>query len=248
MEFHHSGYSCAAGNVFKAKVEDQGALEDFTIPDQDFTFGAVSYTENKDTKTWYSYDDQGRVTWMRTWYRGLFDEPKTVEYAYDFFGNVTKISYQAGYASDQFYHLYTYDADYRISQVYASSTNIDGDAPPETNLVATYEYYTHGPLKRVVFGDDLQGVDYVYTLQGWLKTINNPTGDDPGGDVNDAFAMQLDYYNGDYLNPEPSVPFDEQFNGNIASTNWKTMSQVAGVYNANQYHFTYDDRNQLRCT
>jgi hypothetical protein len=57
-------------------------------------------------------------------------------------------------------------------------------------LQATYEYYLptrqaglHGPLKRVVYAPEtlndvsrLQGVDYTYTLQGWLKSINPPVG------------------------------------------------------------------------
>lgn len=38
---------------------------------------------------------------------------------------------------------------------------------------ARYFYYPHGPLQRVELGDHLvQGTDYAYTLQGWLKGIN----------------------------------------------------------------------------
>lgn len=46
---------------------------------------------------------------------------------------------------------------------------------------AIYRYYEHGPLKRVELAENLQGIDYVYTLQGALKSINHPNldGNDP---------------------------------------------------------------------
>jgi RHS repeat-associated protein len=38
---------------------------------------------------------------------------------------------------------------------------------------AAYNYYKHGPLARTVLGQQqTQGVDYSYTLQGWLKGTN----------------------------------------------------------------------------
>ena len=39
---------------------------------------------------------------------------------------------------------------------------------------AEYFYYPHGPLEHVELGQsNVQGVDYTYTLQGWLKGINS---------------------------------------------------------------------------
>jgi RHS repeat-associated protein len=76
---------------------------------------------------------------------------------------------------------------------------------------ATYRYYLHGPLARVELGDiEVQGVDYTYTLQGWLKGVNSNTLDatrDPGQDGldaqgphvgRDAFGFSLSYFRGDY--------------------------------------------------
>ena len=45
--------------------------------------------------------------------------------------------------------------------------------------------------------DNIQGIDYTYTLQGWLKAINYPTlksSDDPGGDgsVSSPFPEDAD--------------------------------------------------------
>jgi len=47
---------------------------------------------------------------------------------------------------------------------------------------AGYQYYAHGPLAREVIGQrQVQGVDYAYTINDWLKAINsnitNPTYD-----------------------------------------------------------------------
>jgi hypothetical protein len=74
---------------------------------------------------------------------------------------------------------------------------------------ASYEYYAHGPLKRNVIGEDhVQGLDYVYTIQGWLKAVNHPTlltAKDPGSDgtgsspvAADIFGMSLGYFAGDF--------------------------------------------------
>ncbi|HWJ29919.1 MAG TPA: hypothetical protein VNS32_25490, partial [Flavisolibacter sp.] len=46
-----------------------------------------------------------------------------------------------------------------------------------------YEYYQHGPLSRMVLGQQqVQGMDYAYTLQGWLKGVNS-TALDPSFDM-----------------------------------------------------------------
>jgi hypothetical protein len=37
-----------------------------------------------------------------------------------------------------------------------------------------YSYYRHGPLARTIVGQQqVQGIDYAYTLQGWLKGVNS---------------------------------------------------------------------------
>ena len=38
------------------------------------------------------------------------------------------------------------------------------------------DYNRHGSLKRIELGEwDVQGQDYAYTLQGWIKGINSNT-------------------------------------------------------------------------
>lgn len=39
---------------------------------------------------------------------------------------------------------------------------------------ARYSYYKHGPLARSILGElQVQGIDYAYSLQGWLKGVNS---------------------------------------------------------------------------
>lgn len=184
---------------------------------QTFVRGVISWSESKTSKTYFSYDEQGRLKW--TWRK---PEPITLaggqvisldksflsEYDYDLNGNVTRFATLAVDAGgnilnlDKFYHHYEYDADGRLTRAY---TSLDGAS--QKKLRATYQYYLHGPLKRVELGDALQGIDYVYNINGWLVSINNPDTrplKDPGQDgeagsphanfKKDAFGMIIDYY------------------------------------------------------
>jgi hypothetical protein len=171
---------------------------------QDFLRGAVSWTENANMQSVYSYDELGRVKWMAQKSPHL-DRTFVVRYEYDFLGNVLKVhnlAYQKSGSTvklaEQFYHHYDYDLDKRLSKAYTSP---EGSTK---RLRASYEYYLHGPLKRIELGDQLQGIDFVYNINGWLESINHPdTNQDPGGDGNagthsgfkkDVFGMVLDYY------------------------------------------------------
>jgi RHS repeat-associated protein len=122
--------------------------------------------------TYYSYDVHGNVVSL------LNDNPALVvdiskqytriDYEYDLIsGKVNSVAYQQG-QPDAFYHKYEYDADNRITNVYSSRDGINFDED------AKYFYYLHGPLARVEVGDQkVQGIDYAYTLQGWIKGVNS---------------------------------------------------------------------------
>ena len=74
------------------------------------------------------------------------------------------------------------------------------------------EYYKHGPLAHSVIGQQqVQGLDYAYTLEGWLKGVNsislqpaNDIGSDGlAGSTNqfvarDAYGFNLNYFTGEY--------------------------------------------------
>lgn len=175
-------------------------LADPSCPYQTQTFvrSAVSWTQNANTTTWYSYDEQGRVTWMAQKPAELLPFTFVTSYSYDFLGNVSTVvntTYQNGAQTNTLYHHYEYDRNKRLEKTYTSTTGTD------RKLRATYHYYLHGPLKRIELGDQLQGIDFVYNINGWLTHINHPDhAQDPGVDGNgngfpqDAFGMTLDYY------------------------------------------------------
>lgn len=151
---------------------------------------------------------------------------KRIDYSFDLVsGNVNRMSVQGG-ESDQWHHAFTYDEDNRITHVHTNTTTplislgaLSKDLENEISHNidwqndARYFYYDHGPLARVEIGENnLQGIDYYYTLHGWLKGANSSVLDqekDPGKDsdqatinatfAKDVFGFGLQFYDGDYL-------------------------------------------------
>jgi hypothetical protein len=210
-----------------------------------------------DFATHYSYDMSGNV---KTLTHEFVKVPisqhkfKRVDYDYDMLsGKVNMLTYSRGF-TDQYYHRYSYDADNRITRAESSNDGIYWDKD------ARYEYYQHGPLARAVIGDlRLQGEDYCYTIQGWLKAMNadlRDTSKDMGGDGRtnstvheDVFAYTLNYFKGDYR-PIAHTPVTHTaditkslFNGNISrqTTSLKYMDDLAKQYR-------YDPLNRLAST
>ncbi|MCP9751022.1 RHS repeat protein [Ferruginibacter sp. HRS2-29] len=135
---------------------------------------------------------------------------KKIVYNYDLIsGKVNRVAYQPGYA-DQFYHRYEYDAENKLTIVQTSKDKIYWEQD------ATYDYYRHGPQSRMVLGENqVQGVDYAYTIESRLKGVNSTTilagaignsydmGTDGTGLVNplvarDAYGFSLNYFAEDY--------------------------------------------------
>lgn len=165
----------------------------------------------------YSYDALGNVTRMVQHYPslGLSDgkDVKTTDYTFDkLSGQITRIVYQPG-KEDQFIHWLSYDANKRVTQVQTSTSEYTPECLRDVD--AKFFYYQHGPVARIEIGNEkVQGVDYAYTIQGWLKGINSYTtgnGDvDMGKDgtedgglhaagfPKDVTAELLNYYPNDY--------------------------------------------------
>ncbi|RFM32350.1 hypothetical protein DXN04_21930 [Chitinophaga silvisoli] len=99
-----------------------------------------------------------------------------------------------------------------------------------------YQYYKHGLLARIVIGlQQVQGIDYAYTIEGGMKGINSTAltpkfdmGEDGAAEsqlARDVFGLGLHYYgNKDYSPISSSVtPFAAStslkpiFNGNISA-------------------------------
>lgn len=216
--------------------------------------------------TVYSYDDHGNVEWIIQDLPNV--APKYLRYEYNLLsGNTEKVIYNEGYV-DEFYHCYGYDTDNRLRQAWTSDDGEFWDRDAE------YDFYRHGALKRIEIGEDrVQGMDYVYTIHGWLKGINYPLLDpasDPGGDGNgssarvakDAFGMILGYYQGDYIRSgsvfELSSPHIassspsaiDLYNGNISTMQVGHSAHASVQYGTNAgdqsgYVFAYDQLNRL---
>ncbi len=200
--------------------------------------------------THYSYDIHGNVNTLMQDNAALpvaaiSQRYKTMNYEYDLIsGNVNSVSYQPGEV-DQLHHRYEYDADNRIKTV---ETSIDGVIWDQD---AKYLYYAHGPLARTEVGDSkVQGVDYAYTLQGWIKGMNSAALKDSSdighdgmdGGVNEHFAhdatgFTLGYYYGDYMPIEDDVwnqPY--RFEADIDQSS--VMANRNDLYNGNISHMT----------
>jgi|GEM_PF-732619 len=227
-----------------------------------------------DAATHYSYDIHGNVhSMMQEMTPPGSTAPlfKQIDYEYDLVsGNVNKVSYQPG-ERDAFYHRYSYDADNRLTEVY---TSVDNEIWQRD---AKYFYYKHGPLARVELAENkVQGIDYAYTLQGWLKGVNSNTlipSRDVGADGfsnlhkymgEDAFGYSLNYYDGDYepitlkttgnfLAKNSENTLRNLFNGNISAmvtTIFTQEKKQTGTWEVQPMlnHYTYDQLNRISTT
>ena len=115
-------------------------------------------------------------------------------------------------------------------------------------LEAKYFYYAHGPLARTELGNELQGLDYIYNLQGWLKGVNATSLDnalDPGGDgtgsfSKDVMAFSLHYYDGDYtpiggvaLQPACSIAYSSAAATHLYDDPLNPNDDEVNLYNGN---------------
>ncbi|MBL7740729.1 MAG: hypothetical protein JNK14_16035 [Chitinophagaceae bacterium] len=223
---------------------------------------------NRVAASYYSYDLIGNVSTLvqENTALGVIESAgeglKRMKYEYDLVsGKVNKVLYQDG-KWDQFYYQYLYDADNRV--VKALSSRINYVDPAFWVTEATYRYYLHGPLARMELGNSkVQGTDYAYTLQGWLKGVNSQFLDpdrDMSGDglltgnfttiARDVFGFSLGYYNknlatgllGDYspIGGAPANAFGLQYTSppydDLINRNFETGKDL---FNGNISHATY---------
>ena len=169
---------------------------------------------------------------------------------------MNQVSYQAG-LPDAFYHRYVYDAENRITNVLTSADSVNWDND------AFYQYYDHGPLARAVIGEQqVQGINYAYNLQGWMKSINpditttsgytlKPDGSTGSVVGKTAYNVMLNYFKGDYkaisgaASQDADVKLGNEyrplFNGNISSM----AVNIEALHNPLLYNYQYDQLNRL---
>ena len=214
--------------------------------EQDNIRGRISVTQRLaqpntiEAECRYSYDAHGNVKHLKT----IIPHVPEVDIYYDYelvSGNVNQVSYNPDKV-DQFYHKYEYDLNNRLEKAFTSSDKILWEED------ARYIYYNHGPLARMEMGHDkIQGCDYAYTLQGWIKSVNSPAkygeNHEPGKDGKDLLfgglpnpnslvgrdgaAFRLGYNSTDYS------PISNSFVGPMTSA-WAQVNVLGnGLYNGN---------------
>jgi RHS repeat-associated protein len=261
----------ADGNLGTCRFETTKFFYD--VPDgtspnsknQNYTHGSVlTKTVNDNSTTWMSYDNKGRIEWTQQKITGLVTngtDVKTCDYVYNIKNRLTNVIYQASIPTERFEHRYTYNNNNQLAKV----ESLKG-AAIIYQLEAKYFYYKHGPIKRIELADQLQGIDYIYTLQGKLKSINHPSLDeskDPGRDgylsgtnagfAKDAFGMILQYHANDYSKAGAHIQnttisgIQDFYSGNINAIRWKTRGQGMGVGSVEElvYAYSYDNNYQL---
>ncbi|MEM1323824.1 MAG: RHS repeat-associated core domain-containing protein [Bacteroidota bacterium] len=222
---------------------------------QKFVQGQVAKISNDDGTMWYSYDQEGRLSWLGQSVSGL-SGIKYTDYKYDLLGKVTEVIYQEG-QTEEFRHHYTYDDNNQMTSV---STRTDGSDTTIPKLQAQYKYTSSGDMARTNLAEGLERKHYVYTLDGALKAINPK--DMTSGNIHShrhVFSMALDYYPEDYIAANGSkagkvadlmdgstfpYPGQANYTGLIAVQRWKTRASVGG----NDYsgHFAYAHRYNHR--
>ena len=233
------------------------------------------------TATHYSYDIHGNVKRLVQDIPALITYSRKlthIDYEYDLVsGNVNKVWFQKG-KPEQFMHRYRYDADNRLTHVYTSATTDIKLRPlPQSpqfvtmeRLDARYFYLPNGMLSRVELGQkNVQGTDYAYTLQGWLKDINGYKTDDGilassdighdgqlnmgtinSGFCRDAFSSMLQYHHSDYRPVSGTNYYNRDYihavplyNGNISALT--TDYPITGISPLAK-HFRYDKLNRIK--
>lgn len=244
-----------------------------------------------DHATHYDYDIHGNVKTLYQDNRKVKDMAgidqhrlKRMDYTYDLIsGNVHRVDYQTGMI-DQWHHAYEYDADNRIKNTYTTkSTPLTGASSSVASMQnepalsplwekeVEYNYYHHGPLARAVLGEQkVQGLDYIYTLQGWIKAVNSNSlnaAHDPGGDggsannptSKDVYGYSLHYFNGDYTGAGGNNAFiadqssgsmvtnsSDLYNGNIGRMVTTITDPNTGTILPLGNAYRYDQLNRLR--
>jgi len=190
--------------------------------------------------TWYSYDYEGRVTWVKQKIPGL--ATKQINYSYNRQSQITKIEYQTEPSSDYLVMWYKYDSAGRLWRVYTNRT----DNKSTAKLEAEYTYTAEGQLDKKALGGSLdagaQLVDYYYHIRGWLEGINNPDNlNSTSGFPDNRFAMNIGY--DDYsIN---NTNWDAQYNGNISQIRWKVTPEIGLTDDNPLYNFQYDPASRL---
>lgn len=231
-----TSFSSANTNTSTFPTTDKQVMVEYKY-DTPITYTGANNTKGRLTEVWYydpynpgtvvgksfySYNALGLVEWIIQRIPGLSGDKK-ITYTYDELGRQTEMGYNVTNSSDDHYFWYEYDELGRLEYVYS-----DTDSNP-TGRIKEAEYVSYsadGQVAQMKLGNgNIQTVDYAYTVQGWLNSLNNSSVSTSTN--GDRFALALDYAN----------------NGNITTQTWM-QSSLSAAYSV-KYDYTYDKANRL---
>jgi RHS repeat-associated protein len=206
------------------------------------------------TSTWLSncvfYDVDGRVLQVRgnNHLSSAVDNVSTNVYDFEGKLKLSKIYHNAGTAGNTtVINKYEYDLQGRLIKIYQNN-----NAAPSDQLVVQYEYNALGQVvdKKLHHNGSafLQSIDYRYSINGWLESINNAQlGADARND--DTDAGQSDYFGLELLYNTTANGLDNtaRYNGSVSAMLWKAPAAPMGnTIDQRSYKFTYDKSDQLK--
>ncbi|SUX48488.1 DUF6443 domain-containing protein [Chryseobacterium indoltheticum] len=120
---------------------------------------------------------------------------------------------------------FVYDDQFRVKQHYHQ---VNGNTE---ELLSDYTYNDLGQVTNKKVGNNLQSVDYIYNIRGWVTKVNNPA--NLGTDL---FGYELKFA----ATSDASVA-QANYNGNITEMIWKNASEDV----LKRYSYQYDPYNRL---
>jgi len=255
--YDESMFTTSAAQIAKfGKLQENVRLRVANVVYFDAVSASVMPTTGYVSASHYWYDLHGNVTEV------LQDVPaltpvqqdlKSTRYSFELIsGNVKKVEYNKERwdnsttswkkARDYFTHEYVYDALNRLAEVWTSS-----DGGVHKSRDAHYRYFDYGPASRVEIGHHkVQGNDFAYTINGWLKGMNstslNRTRDGGrdgalgylGGnaEANAGFARDVTGYTMGYFTNDYKSIATTSFEASVGSSN-PLSNAIKALYNGN---------------
>ncbi len=255
--------STAISNKFDAGAMRNLRLRVSTVAYFTDVTGSTDYTTDYESATHYAYDIHGNV--IETiqdipQLSPMQQDAKSTKYEFELIsGNVKRVIYQED-EIDELEHSYEYDKLNRLTHVYTAEDSV------HKTLEASYKYYDYGPLARKEIGKNkVQGMDFAYTINGWLKGMNASTLDstrDMGNDgaegyyttnkevheltSNDVVAYTMGYFVDDYKAIDTNSTMEmiygsTSFGAASASLyNGNIRHTVTSIYNMGTFGSVYD--------
>ncbi|MCJ8290813.1 MAG: hypothetical protein HRT58_14265 [Crocinitomicaceae bacterium] len=201
------------------RVSSVSTNSDYVYMESSWSFPTPDYLNH------YAYDVHGNVGSFVQEIPDLTADGRQyfhTEYEFDLLSGLPRyVHFQQGKV-DEYNHNFIYDADNRLKEVYTSKDGVIWDRDAE------YTYRLDGKRARTELGDlQVQGMDYAYTIHGWLKGLNSGVLDpskDMGKDghnfggsllgpnknvAQDALAFTMGYFDGDYTRIDNANPLSD---------------------------------------